>query len=125
MKVLVVEENADLSKLWCRHLERQGAVVVQIAHADDAFVAVSRTRYDVIVLQMQSDAAAAIALINHAQFAHPNTQVICVAKNGFFSDGTLFSMSSNACTMIDEGTKPEDLAAIVDYYGGQSVAVMN
>jgi len=124
MKVLIVEESAELSALWSRHLKRQGAEVVRRARPEDAFDVVSKHCFDVIVLQMQPDADAAIALINHAQFANEQTRVVCVARDGFFSDSTLFSISANACLMLDSRTKPEDLAAIVDYYGG-SVAAMN
>ena len=46
----------------------------------------------------------------------PEARVIFVTNTTFFSDGSIFAHSPNACAYVPAATRPEDLAAMVDYY---------
>ena len=54
-----------------------------------------------------------------ASYRHPRTRVIFVTNTTFFSDGSIFAHSPNACAYVQSETPPEDLAAMVDYYAAE------
>jgi len=39
-----------------------------------------------------------------------------VTNTSFFSDGSIFQVSNNACAYVQSETPPEDLAAMVEHY---------
>jgi len=116
MNVLIVESKVELGQIWQRHLERQGATVSAVTTQDAAIDAMCNNRYDVIVLDLVLDEGSALAIADFASYRHPKTRVIFVTNTSFFSDGSIFAHSSNACAYVQSETNPEDLAAIVEHY---------
>lgn len=122
MRVLIVETETDLAQIWRRHLERLSASV-HIARTSDAAVqAISDHPFDVIVLNLVLAEGSALAVADFAQYRQPHTNVIFVTDTTFFSDGSIFSMIPNARAFVRSGTRPEDLAAMVEHYGSGSEA---
>lgn len=116
MNVLIVESKPELGKLWQRHLERQGASV-QTAHSQEsAILALYRDDVDVIVLDLVLDHGSALAVADFASYRRPEARVIFVTNTSFFSDGSIFAHSPNACAYLQSETPPEDLAAMVEHY---------
>ncbi|MAQ52413.1 MAG: hypothetical protein CMK97_15910 [Pseudomonas sp.] len=68
------------------------------------------------VLDLNDDAAVA----DYASYRLPDARVICVTNTSFFSDGSIFAHMGNASTLVPMGTPPEDIAAMVEYYGTQT-----
>ena len=58
----------------------------------------------------------ALAVADFANYRCPRARVIFVTNTTFFSDGSIFAHSSNACAYVKTETPPEDLAAIVEHY---------
>jgi len=117
MNVLIVESQAELGRLWCRHLERQGAQV-QLARTQDAAIsAMYDQSFDVIVLDLVLADGSALAVADFAGYRAPDARVIFVTNTTFFSDGSIFAHSRNACAFLQSSTPPEDLAAMVEHYG--------
>lgn len=52
MRILVVEDEMDLAKLACEHLERQSFVVDAAYSVDEALAAVAVNAYDVVMLDL-------------------------------------------------------------------------
>lgn len=117
MDVLIVESKAELGALWQRHLERMGAQVTLVHTQDDAISALRRSAYQIIVLDLVLESGSALAVSDFANYRHPETRVIFVTNTSFFSDGSIFAHSSNACAYVQSETPPEDLAAMVEHYG--------
>ena len=59
----------------------------------------------------------ALAVADYASYRLPDARVICVTNTSFFSDGSIFAHIGNASTLVPIGTPPEDIAAMVEYYG--------
>jgi len=118
MNVLIVESDAGLAHLWQRHLERSGARVTVAADQDAAIAALQRRNPDVIVLDLVLRAGSAIAVADYASYRRPDTRIVFVTNTTFFSDGSIFNHVPNACAYLKAATPPEDLAAIVEHYGG-------
>lgn len=120
MNVLIVESRKDLALLWARHLERQGAEV-SIATDQESAIDLLRVReFKVIVLDLVLSEGSALAISDFANFCQPKARVVFVTNTSFFSDGSIFRHSANACAFLPSATKPGDLAALVEHYAQAS-----
>lgn len=117
MKVLIVESDAGRAEIWRRHLDRHGLNVSVSGSSDAAVALISAVSFDVIVLNLVLREGSALAVADYVQYRHPKTNVIFVTDTTFFSDGSIFAVTSNARAFIRTGTPPEDIAAMVEYYG--------
>lgn len=86
-----------------------------VATSDDAILAISDQTFEVIVVNLEQ-AHDAISVSDFAQYRQPDTQVMFVTDTSFFSDGSIFALASNACTLVPSTTPPEDIAAMVEHY---------
>lgn len=116
MKVLIVESNVDLGMLWKRHLQRQGGKVEIVHSQEDAILALYRSDFDIIVLDLVLESGSALAVADFASYRRPDARVIFVTNTTFFSDGSIFAHSPNACAYVQSATPPEDLVAMVEHY---------
>ena len=116
MNVLIVESSKDLATVWRRHLERMGAVVYTADTQDSATDLLHEIPFSVIVLDLVLEEGSALAVADFASYRQPETRVIFVTNTSFFSDGSIFAHSPNACAYIQSETPPEDLAAMIEHY---------
>lgn len=116
MNVLIVESKPELGTLWQRHLERMGASVTLVQSQEAATLALCDNDYRIMVLDLVLDEGSALAVADFASYRRPDTRVIFVTNTSFFSDGSIFAHSSNACAYVQSATPPEDLAAMVEHY---------
>jgi DNA-binding NtrC family response regulator len=116
MNVLIVESQHHLGALWQRHLERQGAIVSRATSQEDAIASLYSRDFDVIVLDLVLEQGSALAVSDFASYRRPKARVIFVTNTSFFSDGSIFAHSPNACAFVQSSTPPEDLAAMIEHY---------
>lgn len=116
MNVLIVESEPELGRLWQRHLKRQNAQVDLVHTQDNAIRALCQKPYDIIILDLVLTGGSALAVSDFASYRRPDTRVLFVTNTSFFSDGSIFAHSSNACGYVQSATPPEDLAAMVEHY---------
>ncbi|MCA0042337.1 response regulator transcription factor [Celeribacter litoreus] len=120
MNVLIVESNADLARIWARHLERQGVQVEIASGQSDAIESLQRAEPNLIVLGLLLDEGSALAVSDYAQYRHPETKVIITSNSRFFSDGSIFQHAANACAFLPNEVEPDDLTAMVEHFGQTS-----
>ncbi len=118
MRILIVESNEGLGWLWKRHLERPGHDVTLLHRQEDATEFLRRRNVDVIVLDVVLEEGSALAVADFASYRRPAAKVVFVTNTTFFSDGSIFQIAPNACAYLRTSTPPEDLAAMVEHYGG-------
>ena len=116
MNVLIVESQSELGLLWQRHLERLGAEVSLASSQEGAIAKLYSEDFDIIVLDLVLRQGSALAVADFASYRRPDAQVIFVTNTSFFSDGSIFAYSPNACAYVQSSTPPEDLAAMVEHY---------
>ncbi|SFT33342.1 response regulator transcription factor [Sedimentitalea nanhaiensis] len=116
MNVLIVESRPELGLLWRRHLERQGAVVTLVHTQEAAILSLYAGNFEIIVLDLVLEEGSALAVADFASYRRPEARVIFVTNTSFFSDGSIFAHSPNACAYVQSETPPEDLAAMVEHY---------
>ena len=120
MRVLIVEKENGLANLWQRHLERMGRQVSRARGQADGIAHLSAFETDIIILDLVLDDGSALAVADYASYRLPDSRVIFVTSTSFFSDGSIFSFAPNACAFVRSGTRPEDIAALVEHYGAES-----
>ena len=118
MKVLIVESNEDLGRVWSRHLQRQNADVTLVHSQEEATMALCRSDFEILVVDLVLDEGSALAVADFASYRRPAAKVIFVTNTRFFSDGSIFAHCSNACAFVRSETPPGDLAAMVEHYAG-------
>lgn len=116
MNVLIVESRPELGLLWQRHLERYHASVSLVHSQEDAIRALCAVDFDIIILDLVLDQGSALAVSDFASYRRPDARVIFVTNTSFFSDGSIFAHSPNACAYVQSEAPPEDLAAMVEHY---------
>ena len=116
MNVLIVESKPELGSLWQRHLQRQGADVTLVTSQEAAILALCGGDFEIIVLDLVLGQGSALAVADFASYRRPEARVIFVTNTSFFSDGSIFAHSPNACAYVQSEMPPEDLAAMVEHY---------
>ncbi|MEM7519909.1 MAG: response regulator [Pseudomonadota bacterium] len=118
MKVLIVESNAELAEVWQRHLERQRMDVTCLHTQTEAIDFLNDNDVQIIILDIVLRDGSAFAVSDYASYRRPDADVIFVTDSSFFSDGSIFAHARNARAFVPAATPPEDLAAMIEHYGG-------
>lgn len=114
--VLILEPIPELGALWAKMLARQGVAAVVVSDEDAAIAHLGANTVDVIVADLDLPGAGAMAVADYAAYRHPAARVIFVTASSFFSDGSIFAHSPNACAFLPAQTAPEDIAAVVEFH---------
>lgn len=120
MHALIVESSHELGRLWQRHLVRQG-IETDLAHSESAAAQLLMAhQFDVLIIDLVLTQGSALAIADLAGFRQPDARVIFVTNSSFFSDGSIFQHSPNACAFVPADTPPEDLVAMAQHFGAHS-----
>lgn len=118
MNVLIVESELNLGRIWKNHLDRQGVQSILVGTHDEAIAQLQRHSFEIILLDLVLSEGGALAVSDYASYRQPDARVIFVTNTSFFSDGSIFAHSKNACAFVQSSTPPEDLVAMVEHYSG-------
>ncbi|MGR3805291.1 response regulator transcription factor [Marinibacterium profundimaris] len=116
MKVLIVESKSELGSMWQRHLQRLGSEADLVRSQAAAIEALQESDYDILILDLVLSDGSSLSVADFANYRCPKARVIFVTNTTFFSDGSIFAHSPNACSYVPSGTSPEDLAAMAEHY---------
>lgn len=119
MQVLIVEHNRDLAGIWAGFLGRQGCVCTLAADAPELLAALRRQPFDALVLDMELPQGEAISVADFATYRNPEMPIIAVTARGFFSDSAILQLVPNARGLLRAPLRLEDMAALVEHYGGR------
>ncbi len=117
MKALIVESSHELGTLWKQHLERQGIATSHALGQEDAVAFLQTEQYAILVIDLVLEDGSPLAIADLAHYRQPDAKVIFVTNTNFFSDGSIFRHSANACAFMQTDTPPDDLVAMVQHYG--------
>lgn len=122
MSVLIVENDPSLGGLWQRHIERQGQECELAGSQPDAIAQLQERAHSVVILNLELKGGSPMAVADYVGYRYPETKLILVTSNGFFSDGSIFNIITNACAIVGSKTSPDDLAALAYYHEGQHLS---
>ena len=117
MRILIIEENPHLAKIWSAHLERQGMDVSHAQSKEYANTLLSDQSFDVVVLDADIDGGRPFALADYIAYRLPQARIIFVTSTSFFSDGSIFALAQNAHACVPADTDPSDIVSLVDHHG--------
>lgn len=117
VQVLIVEQDADLARIWAGFLTRQGLVCTEVASVAEAYEALRRQSFAAIVLDMEFPEGGALEVADFATYRNPEVPIIAVTARGFFSDSAIFELVPNARGLLRSPARLEDMAALVQHYG--------
>lgn len=122
MKVLIVEHNLDLARIWARFLERQGVECSIAENRAQAYAALRVGLFHALVLDMELPNGEALAVADFATYREPDLPIIAVTARGFFSDGAIFELVPNARSLLRSPLRLDDMAALIEHYGRRTAA---
>jgi DNA-binding response OmpR family regulator len=121
VRVLIVENNADLAGQWKRQLVQCGLTVEWVETCSSAQKSIRFFKPEVIVLNLALLDAVALTIADFAGYTLPDAKVIFVTRAGYYADGLIFNLATNACVCVPETIAPSDLAAMVEHYGSREL----
>ena len=119
VQILIIEPDRDLAAVWGRFLTRQGLQCTLAVNPREAYAALRLRPFDAVVLDMELPGGEAIAVADFASYRNPEMPIIAVTAQGFFSDGAIFELIPNARGVLQAPLRPEDMAALIEHYGGR------
>ncbi len=119
VQVLIVEHDRDLADIWAGFLRRQGLQCTIAIDATEACSALRVKSFGALVLDTALPGGEAFEVADFATYRDPDIPIIAVTAQGFFSDGAIFELIPNARGLLRAPLRPEDMAAMVEHYGGR------
>lgn len=116
MSVLIIENDPNLGRIWCRYIERQNLDCRLVGSQADAIEVLQSEDIRVVILDLQLENGSTIAVTDYIAYRYPDIKIILVTSDRFFSDGSIFNLVASVSAMVGQETPPEDLAAIVQYH---------
>lgn len=116
MRLLVVQDNADLGRMWCRFLARQGIRADLAVDPAAAHECLSENHYDVLVIEPDLDGGRGLPVADFATFRNPDIAILAVTRSSFFSEMVIFDIMPNARAVLRTPVRPEDLAAYIEHF---------
>ncbi len=125
VRILVVQDNEDLGRIWCRFLARSGLVADLSLSREDALNALKDTSYDALVIEPAMPDGGGIPVADFATYRNPEIAIIAVTKSTFFSDGSIFGLIPNARGFLRTPVRPADLVAYLEYCASRASQKVN
>jgi CheY-like chemotaxis protein len=122
VRTLIVEHQRDLAEVWARFLTRNGLTCTIAGSEAEAYDKLREGVFDAIVLDMELPEGTAIAVADFATYRNPDIPIIAVTARGFFSDSAILQLVPNARGLLRESMRLDDMAALVQHYGGRYAA---
>ena len=121
MRILIVESCERLARIWQTHLEAQGCQTEIAVNDADALAAIRFSNPEILVLSLGANHANALALADFAAYQIPDSRVIFVSRDSFFSDGSIFAHAANACAFVGHDVAPSDLVELARFHADRAV----
>ncbi|SMR83393.1 Response regulator receiver domain-containing protein [Aliiroseovarius halocynthiae] len=116
MRILIIEENPSLAQIWSAHLMRQGMEVAQALSKSQANALLADQSFDAVILDADIDGGRPFALADFIAYRLPKARIIFVTSNSFFSDGSIFALTSNVHACVPTDSDPSDIVSLVDHH---------
>lgn len=113
LRVLIVEDEDPLRKLFHKRLVRKGAHVDSYASAEDAAKTLADTEFDVALIDIKLPGRDGISLLQEIKAGNGNTEAIVITGHGTI-DSAIAAMKLGAYDYLTKPCKLAELEALID-----------
>ncbi len=117
IKVLLVDDEADLSLVLAERLEMRGYNAQGVTSSDQALEIIENKEFDVIVIDVKMPGIGGIELMKKIKQMKPDTEVILFTGHGSSKDGET-GMSEGAFDYLIKPVQIEDLVQKIQKAAG-------
>jgi DNA-binding NtrC family response regulator len=121
VRILIVQQNADLARFWARYLSRQEAHVFIATNVDEAIKTLRFENVDVAILDMALPNGGSFQVSDYAGVFQPDIPIIAISSSTFFSGSDLYEMVPNARALLSMPIQLSDLRVMVEHFAVSNV----
>ena len=118
IKVLLVDDEEDLSLVLAERLEMRGFDAKGVISSDEALDLIEETEFDVMVVDVKMPGIGGLDLMRKVKQRRPATQVILFTGHGSSKEGEL-GISEGAFDYLIKPIKIEDLMTKIEKAAGR------
>jgi DNA-binding NtrC family response regulator len=115
VRVLVVEDDVVLRKLWVEVFHAAGHDVDCADSVGDARANLLARRCDVAVIDLHLGRESGLAVAMLATYANPDCRVIMITGSSLFANGELFEMAPTVSTVLRKPVAIDELLAVSEH----------
>lgn len=116
MQVLILEDDQLLAQVFAEALEEVGHSVT-LAHTNDvATQHLRETQFDLLIFDLLIDGETCIPVLDFANYAAPDAEVILVTGSGLFPRGEMHYSIADVSYRIQKPVKLSDLVLVVEHF---------
>ncbi len=115
MRVLLVEDDATLRRLWCEVFEAAGHEAVEADTVGRAREKLLARTYDVAVLDLNLGGESGLSVAALATYANPKCRVVMITGSTLFANGELFEIAPGVSTVLRKPVPIDELIAVSEH----------
>lgn len=115
MKILVVDDDLALRRLWTEVFSEAGHETLNAADAGTARELIMTHRFDVIVLDLHLGNESGLSVALLANYYNPDCNVIMITGSALFPKGELFEMVPSLSTVLRKPVAIDELLAVTEH----------
>jgi DNA-binding NtrC family response regulator len=119
MKILIVEDDAMLGRLWLLAFQKAGHDAVHVKSASAARKSLMVRPADMIILDLNLGSEGGLTLATLAGYVNPQCRVIVVTGTQLFPHGELFSMDRSIAAVMRKPVDLREMLAMVEHHGAE------
>lgn len=119
MRILIVEDDTLLGRLWTLALRKGGHDAVHVGSASAARKSLMVRPADMIVLDLNLGSEGGLTLATLAGYVNPHCRVIVVTGTQLFPRGELFSINHSIAAVMRKPVDLREMLAMVEHHGSE------
>ena len=116
MDVLILEDDQTLAQVFFDALDGAGHDATVVNSNADAISQLFRRKFDLLICDLMIYGQTSIPVLEYANFACPDAEIILVTGSGLFPRGELHYWVSDVSYRIQKPVKIDDLLLLVSHY---------
>lgn len=115
MKVLVVEDDANLETLLVSVFEEAGHEVTGVTDAKKARNILLTSQFDVVVLDLHLGDESGLSIATLSTYTNPNCRIVMITGSSLFANGELFELAPTITSILRKPVHIDELLAVSEH----------
>ncbi len=117
MRILIVEDDITLGRLWTLAVERAGHDALHVATAGAARKSLMVRPADMILLDLNLGSESGLSLATLAGYVNPSCRIIVATGSQLYPRGELFAMERTIAAVMRKPVDLREMMAMVEHHG--------